>query len=545
MSQVTGLKFATTSASPDTGLSVNWTNIGNVFADDGADAAVTITSTALNSETLKGQTFKLLSEDGGPIVANATIIKVTMEMRVSISVTDNLTANVATVNLRGHSPDGTDQLSTSFTQADNTNSDQIRTWNTGGTQASPQTTFTRAELADGQFTVAIDVHLPTGALNQATCSVDYIGAQVEWIAYVDKDGGARGRGDGGSPAVGRTVLLTRVSAGASAPASAGNPGPPYKGITLSKPATPQSVLHGGAAAGQGGGVKHVVRASADGALCAASGGGVKHPAISRSGGAGATGLAGGARTIFASKAGGALAPAAAGATRATLVARSGGGQAAGQAGGTRTLLLAGAGGGIAFGASGAVKHPAVSKPAGAVATGSGGGQKTLLVSGAGGALVVMVSGGAKHPALGRPGGALVVAAPGAEKHPAVAKAGGALADHLSSGSVRRVLARRDDGGLVGSTAGGDGRLYTYGLSGFSRAATGAVLPTADVRIFRSDTDVKVGQIVSDASGAWSVALTSEPVTYWVRADKLGSPDRFGTTARDIAVEETLVSGPPP
>jgi hypothetical protein len=94
MSQVTGVRYATLGNSSGAGTA--WTAPGNVTADDGANASVTIGSVNDVSQVLGGEKFSLLSEDGGPIPVGATIIRITASIELLHTVTSSTIANTST-----------------------------------------------------------------------------------------------------------------------------------------------------------------------------------------------------------------------------------------------------------------------------------------------------------------------------------------------------------------------------------------------------------------------------------------------------------------
>lgn len=186
MSQTTAARYATSGAT--TGGGKAWANPGNVTADDGTKSAVTVSTVSggLSSQNLHGSNYSVLEEEGGPIPAGATIIRVTGTVEFDISVTDSITANVATVTATLGRTGGTSHTLTR-TQNDNTSATDVTLApTTGGTEAVPQTTFARADLDNdsaNEVFMTLAVSLPTGALNSATCSCDYMRIAVEWILY--------------------------------------------------------------------------------------------------------------------------------------------------------------------------------------------------------------------------------------------------------------------------------------------------------------------------------------------------------------------------
>tara|TARA_R110000868_G_scaffold57697_1_gene178206 strand:- start:331 stop:912 length:582 start_codon:yes stop_codon:yes gene_type:complete len=67
------------------------------------------------------------------------------------------------------------------------------------------------------------------------------------------------------------------------------------------------------------------------------------------------------------------------------------------------------------------------------------------------------------------------------------------------------------------------------IVGISRDATGSVLGSCAVKVFRTSDDLLIAQTVSDASGNWTIYPNQiGPFFYYVEY-KSGSPDVFGTS----------------
>lgn len=81
-----------------------------------------------------------------------------------------------------------------------------------------------------------------------------------------------------------------------------------------------------------------------------------------------------------------------------------------------------------------------------------------------------------------------------------------------------------------------GASSAYGLAGVTRDVYGTPLGGVTVKLFRSSTDEKVSQTISDASGKYFVTTQYYPDAHYLVTYKTGSPDVFGTS------ENTLIGG---
>jgi hypothetical protein len=100
---------------------------------------------------------------------------------------------------------------------------------------------------------------------------------------------------------------------------------------------------------------------------------------------------------------------------------------------------------------------------------------------------------------------------------------------------------RDAGALSSLTIhSGPWTLVSTGLSATVWNADGsAVVPNAEVLVFRDDTDAKVATLTSDAQGKWSVELPPG-LTYWVSAWEGDGAHSFGRSDRGLPVQETEI-----
>lgn len=69
---------------------------------------------------------------------------------------------------------------------------------------------------------------------------------------------------------------------------------------------------------------------------------------------------------------------------------------------------------------------------------------------------------------------------------------------------------------------------TFTISGTSRDNTGAALGGCEVQVF-DGSNVFVGQVISDGSGAWSLSVPTNSGPFWARYYLAGSPNRAGST----------------
>jgi len=77
--------------------------------------------------------------------------------------------------------------------------------------------------------------------------------------------------------------------------------------------------------------------------------------------------------------------------------------------------------------------------------------------------------------------------------------------------------------------GANGRL---GFNGFTRDASGGIIPGVTVKCMLTATDVKQSETVSDATGAFVVS-TSEAGGHYLLFYKTGTPDLSGTTVNTL------------
>ena len=75
----------------------------------------------------------------------------------------------------------------------------------------------------------------------------------------------------------------------------------------------------------------------------------------------------------------------------------------------------------------------------------------------------------------------------------------------------------------------DVQRYIFGVS---RSASGAVLPGATVKAFRTSDDIKVSQTVSGLDGTYVLTVLNLHQHYLV-SYKAGSPDVYGTTVNNL------------
>lgn len=103
-------------------------------------------------------------------------------------------------------------------------------------------------------------------------------------------------------------------------------------------------------------------------------------------------------------------------------------------------------------------------------------------------------------------------------------------------------------GATGSStayASGIARAYSFAISGYSRDATGSLLPSVRVDVYRKSDHAWMGRITSDASTAYySLALPFSASVFWCRFYLVGPPDLFDTTIDDLALVQSQVQGPP-
>lgn len=71
--------------------------------------------------------------------------------------------------------------------------------------------------------------------------------------------------------------------------------------------------------------------------------------------------------------------------------------------------------------------------------------------------------------------------------------------------------------------------FRRSLNGITTDAINAALGGVSLHVFSTGTDLEVADIVSDASGAWDVAIYTEGTTYYVWAWKAGTPNVFGAS----------------
>lgn len=216
MPQATGRRFPGVAAqNPADASTVAWLNVDRIRADDNSKSGVTVTGVPRSSTVIYGHTFNLLAEEGGPIPAGATLVKVDIEADYDMNVADSLVANQASAHLRA-TQSGTvySGLQSTRTQNDNTNvANIIQTATTGGTVASPQTVLTRAQIATAAgFNISFSASLPTGSVNNLTVSLDYIAIYVEWVLFADREGGVASSGVAAATA---KVQQTVAAAGAA------------------------------------------------------------------------------------------------------------------------------------------------------------------------------------------------------------------------------------------------------------------------------------------------------------------------------------------
>lgn len=74
------------------------------------------------------------------------------------------------------------------------------------------------------------------------------------------------------------------------------------------------------------------------------------------------------------------------------------------------------------------------------------------------------------------------------------------------------------------------------LAGVSRDSTGAPLGNCTVKVFQTGDDVKVAEVISDASGNWSIEMLRQGPFYLVEY-LVGSPDRAGTSINTIVPQQ--------
>lgn len=74
---------------------------------------------------------------------------------------------------------------------------------------------------------------------------------------------------------------------------------------------------------------------------------------------------------------------------------------------------------------------------------------------------------------------------------------------------------------------------TYTLSGVTRNANGAPLPSCNVMVFNTSDEAFLGESTSDGSGAYSVTLSSSTSACFAVAYLTGSPDVAGTTLNTL------------
>jgi hypothetical protein len=71
------------------------------------------------------------------------------------------------------------------------------------------------------------------------------------------------------------------------------------------------------------------------------------------------------------------------------------------------------------------------------------------------------------------------------------------------------------------------------ISGYTRNATGAILPNCDVHLFRTVDDAEIDQTTSDAAGYYEFRTAIPVERYYAVAYLAGAPDVAGTTVNTL------------
>lgn len=213
MPQTTGLKRPQSETRVESNIGAQtWSPVANVRDANDATAASASGGNATALDAYSWHSFGLLAEDGGTIPAGATITKLTVTYQVEANVAASPLNNGRFAQVWGQvrkSPTGTPILTgtpsghdttlsaaagsygTRAESSSNVASQDNRvvtlTWN--GTASSPQTTFTRSDLADGVLSVMLDAD-GGGVGGGLTHFAYWIKVEAEWVLVRTKAGTA-------------------------------------------------------------------------------------------------------------------------------------------------------------------------------------------------------------------------------------------------------------------------------------------------------------------------------------------------------------------
>ena len=74
---------------------------------------------------------------------------------------------------------------------------------------------------------------------------------------------------------------------------------------------------------------------------------------------------------------------------------------------------------------------------------------------------------------------------------------------------------------------------TYTIDGYTKDSAGAIIPSASVFLFRTDTKAYVSATTSDLGGYYTFTVDNNTVEYFLVGYKDGSPDLAGTTIKTV------------